>query len=157
MLRIVFYHWHNINPNHGIAKCVCVCVCVCVWARARARVHEGVTKSFRTGRLERELQMVQLSATKCSCIAILWVSPMMFAAITICIASLQVFIIVYFVMTQSGNFWIHPYMLCSVVRIATRWTLPWTRHMARMSDTGNVYKILMGKPLSKFPLKNQKQ
>jgi hypothetical protein len=33
--------------------------------------HEGVSKSFRTGRLERELQMVQLSATRCSCIAIL--------------------------------------------------------------------------------------
>jgi hypothetical protein len=28
----------------------------------------GVSKSFRTGRLERELQMVQLSATRCSCI-----------------------------------------------------------------------------------------
>jgi hypothetical protein len=33
--------------------------------------YEGVTKSFRTGRLERELQIVQLSATSCSCIAIL--------------------------------------------------------------------------------------
>jgi hypothetical protein len=30
-----------------------------------------VSKSFRTGRLERELQMVQLSATRCSFIAIL--------------------------------------------------------------------------------------
>jgi hypothetical protein len=33
--------------------------------------HEGVSKSFRTGRLEQELQMVQLSATGFSCIAIL--------------------------------------------------------------------------------------
>jgi len=33
--------------------------------------YEGVPKTFRTGRLERELQMVQLSATRCSCIAIL--------------------------------------------------------------------------------------
>jgi len=32
---------------------------------------EGVSVSFRTGRLEREQQMVQLSATRCSCIAIL--------------------------------------------------------------------------------------
>jgi len=32
---------------------------------------EGVSKRFRTGRLERELQTVQLSATRCSCIAIL--------------------------------------------------------------------------------------
>jgi hypothetical protein len=33
--------------------------------------YEVVSKRFRTGRLERELQMVQLSATSCSCIAIL--------------------------------------------------------------------------------------
>jgi hypothetical protein len=32
---------------------------------------EGVSESFRPGRLERELLMVQLSATRCSCIAIL--------------------------------------------------------------------------------------
>jgi hypothetical protein len=31
--------------------------------------YKGVSKSFWTGRLERELQMVQLSATRCSCIA----------------------------------------------------------------------------------------
>jgi hypothetical protein len=37
-------------------------------------VYEGVSKSFRTGRLERELQMVQLSASRHSCIATLWVS-----------------------------------------------------------------------------------
>jgi len=30
-------------------------------------IYDGVSKSFRTGRLERELQMVQLSATRCSC------------------------------------------------------------------------------------------
>jgi hypothetical protein len=34
-------------------------------------IHEGVSKSFRTGRLEQELQIVQLSAIGCSCIAIL--------------------------------------------------------------------------------------
>jgi hypothetical protein len=33
--------------------------------------YEGVSKSFRAGLLERELQMVQPSATGCSCIAIL--------------------------------------------------------------------------------------
>jgi hypothetical protein len=61
--------------------------------------YEGVTKSFRNGRLGRELQMVQLSATRCSCIAILWVSLVSFAAITICVASQRVFIVVrvYFV------------------------------------------------------------
>jgi hypothetical protein len=39
-----------------------------------ARVYECASKSFRTGRLERELQMISLSATRWSCIAILWVS-----------------------------------------------------------------------------------
>jgi hypothetical protein len=34
-------------------------------------LYEGVSKSFRTGRLERELRTVQLSASSCSCIAIL--------------------------------------------------------------------------------------
>jgi hypothetical protein len=62
-------------------------------------IYEGVSKSFRTGRLERKLRMVQLSATKCSCIAILWVSLVSFAAITLCVASQWCFIAVsiYFV------------------------------------------------------------
>jgi hypothetical protein len=55
---------------------------------------EGVSKSFRTGVLERELQMVQLSATRSSCIAILWVSLVSFAAITLCVASQRVFTVV---------------------------------------------------------------
>jgi hypothetical protein len=75
---------------------VCVCVCVCVSER-----HEGVSKSFRTGRLERELQTVQLSATRCSCIAILCVSLVSFAVITLCVASQRVLIVVYFVIDSS--------------------------------------------------------
>jgi len=72
--------------------------------------YECVSKSYRTGRLERELQMVKLSSTRCSCIAILWVSLVSFNAITLCVASHLGFTVVsvYFVMTQSGNFWIHP-------------------------------------------------
>jgi hypothetical protein len=35
------------------------------------KIYKGVSKSFRIDRLERELQMIQLSATRCSCIAIL--------------------------------------------------------------------------------------
>jgi hypothetical protein len=60
-------------------------------------VYECVSKSFRTGRLERELQMVQRSATMCRCIAILWVSLVSFTAITLCVASQRVFIAVDFV------------------------------------------------------------
>jgi hypothetical protein len=56
--------------------------------------YEDVSKSFRTGRLGRKLQMVQLSAIRCSCIVNLWVSLVNFAAITLCVASQRVFIVV---------------------------------------------------------------
>jgi hypothetical protein len=56
--------------------------------------YECVSRSFRTGILERELQMVQFSATRCSCIAILRASLVSFAAIILCVASQQVFIFV---------------------------------------------------------------
>jgi hypothetical protein len=55
--------------------------------------YELVSISFRTGRLERELQMVQLFATRCSCISILWVSLMSFANITFCVASQRVLLL----------------------------------------------------------------
>jgi hypothetical protein len=56
--------------------------------------YECLSKSFRTGRrLERELQMVQLSATTCSCIAILWVSLVSFAAVIFCVASRRLFVV----------------------------------------------------------------
>jgi hypothetical protein len=64
-----------------------------------SQVYQGVSRSFQTGCLEQELQMVQLSATRCSCVAILWASLVSSAAITLCVASQQVFIIVaYFIM-----------------------------------------------------------
>jgi hypothetical protein len=61
--------------------------------------YEGVSKSFQTGHLEQELQMIQLSATGCSCIAILWVSLMSHVAITLCVASQKV-VVVYFVINS---------------------------------------------------------
>jgi hypothetical protein len=64
-------------------------------------MNEGVSKSFRTGTLERELQMVQLSATRCSCIAILWVSLVSFVSIILCVASQRVFIIVVYFVIDS--------------------------------------------------------
>jgi hypothetical protein len=39
--------------------------------RIEIQSYEDVSKSFRTGRLERELQIVQLSAIRCGYIAIL--------------------------------------------------------------------------------------
>jgi hypothetical protein len=38
--------------------------------------------------------MVQLSATRCSCITILWVSLVSFIVITLCVASQRMFIVV---------------------------------------------------------------
>jgi hypothetical protein len=66
-------------------------------------IYEDLSKSFWTGLLERELQTVQLSATRCSCIAILWVSLVSFAAITLCLVSQRVFIgiSVYFVIDSA--------------------------------------------------------
>jgi hypothetical protein len=58
-----------------------------------------------TGCLERELQMVQLSATRYSCVAVLWVSLVSFAAMALCIASERVLFIS--LSTQPGNFLIH--------------------------------------------------
>jgi hypothetical protein len=45
--------------------------------------------------------MVQLSTTRCSCITILWVGLVSFAAITLCVASQQVFIVVF-------HYWLSP-------------------------------------------------
>jgi hypothetical protein len=74
-----------------------------------SQIFEVVSKSFRTGRLERELQMIQLSATRCSYIAILWVSLVSFTSIILWVASQQVSIVVFIPLsTQSGNFWIYP-------------------------------------------------
>jgi hypothetical protein len=72
--------------------------------------HYDVSKSFRTGLLERELQVVQLSATRCSCIAILRVSLVSFAAITLCVASHRVFVVVriYFVIDSVRKLLVTP-------------------------------------------------
>jgi len=56
--------------------------------------YEGVSKSFWTGRLEWDLQMVQLSAIRCSCVTMLWVNLVSFATITLCVASQRMFVVV---------------------------------------------------------------
>jgi hypothetical protein len=54
--------------------------------------------------------MVQLSATRCSCIAILWVSLVSFATMTLRVASQRVFIVVsvYFVIDSVRKLFIPP-------------------------------------------------
>jgi hypothetical protein len=90
--------------RHPYCWCICVVLYVChinmnvvIWLL----VYESfcVSESFGTGHLEQELQMVQFSATRCSCIAILWVSVVSFAVISLCVASQWVIpkISIYFV------------------------------------------------------------
>jgi hypothetical protein len=95
-----------------------------IWRmHAQLSTYEAVSKSFGTGRLERELQVVQLLATRCSCIAILWVSLVSFAAITLCVASQRMFIVVISLSTQSGNFRINP-----LTQAANRYHTSFNRH-----------------------------
>jgi hypothetical protein len=63
--------------------------------------YQDESRSFRTGHLERELQMIQLSATRCSCIATLWASLVSFVAITLFVASQRVFVVIYFVIDST--------------------------------------------------------
>jgi len=58
--------------------------------------------------LDRKLQVVQLSATRCSCIAILWFCLVSFSAITLCVASQRVFIVVYFVIDSVRKLLVTP-------------------------------------------------
>jgi len=76
--------------------------------------YESVSKSFRTGCLERELQMVQLPATRCNCIAILWVSLVSFVTITLSVASQRV--IIFVVASQRGFIFVVVYCVIDSVR-----------------------------------------
>jgi hypothetical protein len=87
--------WHYLKSNHLSVSIRTWFLCWTKTTNSRLK-YEVVSKSFRTGRLEREVQMVQLSATRCSCITILWVSLVYFIAITLNVASQRVFIVVYF-------------------------------------------------------------
>jgi hypothetical protein len=67
--------------------------------------------------VKRELQMLQLSVTRCSCIAILSVSLVSFAAITLFVASQRVFIgvSVYFVIDSVRKLSDTPSCVCVYV------------------------------------------
>jgi hypothetical protein len=66
----------------------------CYFLPLRAKYERECIQKFPDWPLERELQIIQLSTTRCSCVAILWVSLASFAAITLCVASQLVFIVV---------------------------------------------------------------
>jgi hypothetical protein len=58
LVVIIGQEWHTFMPRVTFELAMPEVQC--------HRIYERVYKSFRTGRLERELQMVQLSATRCS-------------------------------------------------------------------------------------------
>jgi uncharacterized membrane protein YjdF len=64
---IVSIFRYRLSPETFVCLFVCMYVCMYVCMCT----YERISKSFRTGSLERELQMIQLSAIRCSCIAIL--------------------------------------------------------------------------------------
>jgi hypothetical protein len=80
--------------------------------------YEGVSKSFRTGRLERELQLITLGAVVSR---LLCQSSEFCRHNCLCCFSTSVYCC-YFVMAQSGYFWIHPHV---VILRATQMTLVW--------------------------------
>jgi hypothetical protein len=86
-------------------------------------IYAGVSKSFRTGRLVQEIQIVQLSAIRCSCIAILRVNLVSFASITFCVASERMFIVVsmYFVIDSVRKFLDTPSYDCCDVGTLYSW------------------------------------
>jgi hypothetical protein len=63
--------------------------------------------------------MVQLSATRCSCIAILWVSLVSFAAITLRIASQRVFVVVFSIWLSPETFGFTLVATCSLFHFST--------------------------------------
>jgi hypothetical protein len=77
-------------------------------------------------------------AIRCSCVAILWVSLVSFASITLFVASRRVFIVIS-LSTQSGNSWIHP-RRCEVCASPQRW-VPTTRYEKRYWNTRNIDDI----------------
>jgi hypothetical protein len=67
-------------------------------------------------------QSLELSATRCSCIAILWVSVVSFAAITLYVASQRVFIVVsiYFIIDSVRKLLDTPSCVCVCARARAR-------------------------------------
>jgi hypothetical protein len=96
------------------------------------------------------MQMVQLSAIRCSCIAILWVSLVNFAAITLCVASQRVFIVVYFVidsirevlditshfLCMAPSWCNYPNNTCTTRKLKIKLSLCLTKHHAMKTYLG---------------------
>jgi len=69
------------------------------------RVHiRGRIQKFPNRLPGAEPQMREFSATRCSCIVILWISLVNFAVIILCVTYQRVFFVVISLSTRSGNF-----------------------------------------------------
>jgi hypothetical protein len=93
------YHTQICDWEHPIFSILCVPSWKFLSCSIFLTLYEGVSESFWTGHLERELQMVQFSATRCTCIMISWVSLVSFATITLCVPS-WVFTVIYFIINS---------------------------------------------------------
>jgi hypothetical protein len=123
------------------AGCIRCCISIALY--------EGVSKSFRTGRLERELRMAQLFATRCSCIAILWVSLVSFAAITLCVASQRVSVVaaVYFV-THSVRKLLGTPLSVTKTKLRRNYKISFTNNVHTHPNIHTVYSYLPHYPVS---------
>jgi hypothetical protein len=116
--------WHSHNSKTWNRSC------------SRQEAYECVSKSFRTGLLERELQMVQLFTTRCSCTYILWVSLVSFTAINLCVAA--------FVIDSVWKLLDTPSYCCIIWLVNSRLydttgkiNLTWHPHKNGVSQTGH--------------------
>jgi hypothetical protein len=100
--------------------------------------YEVVSKSFRTGRLERELQIVQLSATRCSCFAILWVSLLSFVTIILYVTSQRMFIVVslYFIIDSVRKLLDTRSYMKAFVQTAMHDTETWNSSTEALKNSG---------------------
>jgi hypothetical protein len=95
--------------------------------------------------------MIQLSATRCSCIAILQVSLVSFASITLFVSSQRALIFVHFVIDSARKLLDIP---SYIIRVIKSRGMRWAGHVAHMEEMRNVCSILVGNSEGKRPLEN---
>jgi hypothetical protein len=149
----------NKRQEIKIVPPLCVAQCTTRFQARMCCMYEGVSKSFRTVHLERELQMVQLSATRCSCMAILWANPVSFVAITLCVASQWACIVVniYFVIDSVRKLLDTPSYFVYVPVANPRYVGPCHHGMVlpRVTDGRDVLQIQIRKAAAIYILNKQ--
>jgi hypothetical protein len=62
--------------------------------------------------------------------------------IIIFLLHIEIYVEIYYNLYSSPN----------IIRVIKSWRMRWARHVARMGEKGNVYRVLVGKPEVKRPL-----